>query len=213
MLEPKMIDKIASWKYSEEYATEPDHIKSARRHSEELGVEAITPATGNQLALLAALANAGNIVEAGTGAGVSGLWLLSASNSSVLTTIDDEPEYQNVARDVFRDSGMTPNRVRVITGKALAVMGNMADNAYDLVFLDIDPNDVEALLGTALNLLKPHGALLISHALWRDRVPNPALRDDETSSLRNALRLFADTQDFLASISMVGDGLLMVVKK
>ena len=91
MLEPKMIDKIASWKYSEEYATEPDHIKSARRHSEELGVEAVTPATGNQLALLAALANAGNIVEAGTGAGVSGLWLLSASNSSVLTTIDDEP--------------------------------------------------------------------------------------------------------------------------
>ena len=94
-----MIDKISSWKYAEDYVTEPEHIQAARRSAEELGVEAITPATGNQLALLARLAKAKSIVEVGTGAGVSGLWLLSAGEDSILTTIDDEPEYQNVARE------------------------------------------------------------------------------------------------------------------
>ncbi|MEY3587284.1 MAG: hypothetical protein RL696_230 [Actinomycetota bacterium] len=207
-----MIDKISSWKFAEDYVVEPQHIAAARHHAEQLGVESVTQATGNQLALLAAISKAKNIVEAGTGAGVSSLWLLSASKDSVLTTIDNEPEYQNVARKNFLASEIPAARIRVITGKAKAVMGNMADGAYDLVFLDIDPLDLEELLPTAVNLLKPGGTLLIAHALWRDRVPNPTLRDDETSALRASLRNFGDGDGFIASVSLIGDGLLMVAK-
>jgi predicted O-methyltransferase YrrM len=207
-----MIDKISSWKFAEDYVVEPQHIAAARHHAEQLGVESVTQATGNQLALLAAISKAKNIVEAGTGAGVSSLWLLSASKDSVLTTIDNEPEYQNVARKNFLASEIPAARIRVITGKAKAVMGNMADGAYDLVFLDIDPLDLEELLPTAVSLLKPGGTLLIAHALWRDRVPNPTLRDDETSALRASLRNFGDGDGFIASVSLIGDGLLMVAK-
>lgn len=207
-----MIDKIASWKYAEDYVDEPETIKAARRSAEELGVETVTPATGNQLALLARLAKAKSIVEVGTGAGVSALWLLSASTDSVLTTIDDEPEYQNVARRNFKNAGIAPSRIRVITGKGSAVMGNMAESAYDLVFLDAEPNDLEAMLQSAVALAKPGGAIVISHALWRDRVPNPALRDDETAALRQAIRNFGAGDGFAATISLVGDGLLIVVK-
>jgi Predicted O-methyltransferase len=209
---PKMIDKIASWKYAEDYVTEPEPIQAARKSAEELGVEALTPAAGNQLALLAALSKAKSIVEVGTGAGVSGLWLLSASNDSVLTTIDDEPEYQNVARENFKSAGIAPARVRVIAGKGHAVMGNMAESGYDLVFIDVDPASLEQLLSHAVALAKPGGAIVISHALWRDRVPNPALRDDETAALRQAIRNFGDGDGFISSLSMVGDGLLLVVK-
>jgi predicted O-methyltransferase YrrM len=207
-----MIDKIASWKYAEDYVTEPDTIQAARKSAEELGVEALTPAAGNQLALLAALSKAKSIVEVGTGAGVSGLWLLSASSDSVLTTIDDEPEYQNVAKENFKKAGIAPNRVRVIAGKGQAVMGNMAESAYDLVFIDVDPESLEQLLNHAVSLAKPGGAIVISHALWRDRVPNPALRDDETAAFRQAIRNFGDGDGFISSLSMVGDGLLLVVK-
>ena len=207
-----MIDKISSWRFAEDYVIEPQHIAAARHHAEQLGVESVTQATGNQLALLAAISKAKNIVEAGTGAGVSSLWLLSASKDSVLTTIDNEPEYQNVARKNFLASEIPAARIRVITGKAKAVMGNMADGAYDLVFLDIDPLDLEELLPTAVSLLKPGGTLLIAHALWRDRVPNPTLRDDETSALRASLRNFGDGDGFIASVSLIGDGLLMVAK-
>ena len=207
-----MIDKISSWKYAEDYVSEPEHIQSARRSAEELGVEAITPATGNQIALLARISKAKSIVEVGTGAGVSGLWLLSASEDSVLTTIDDEPEYQNVARNNFKNSGVHASRIRVITGKGAAVMGNMAESAYDMVFLDAEPTDLEPMLQRAVALAKPGAAIVISHALWRDRVPNPALRDDETSALRQALRNFGNGDGFISTISMVGDGLLIVVK-
>jgi hypothetical protein len=44
-------------------------------------------------------------------------------------------------------------------------------------------------------------------------VPNPTLREDETSAIRSAVQNFSDNEDFLASISLVGDGLLIVVKR
>jgi predicted O-methyltransferase YrrM len=45
------------------------------------------------LSVLAKLAGAKAVVEVGTGAGVSGLWLLSGMRTDgVLTTIDVEPE-------------------------------------------------------------------------------------------------------------------------
>jgi len=208
-----MIDKISSWKYAEELGTEPQAIQAARRHAEQLGVETITPATGAQLAILAGVSGAKNMVEVGTGAGVSSLWLLSASSTSVLTTIDSEPEYQNVARETFKSAGIPAHRVRTITGKALSVMGNMAESAYDLVFIDIDPEDIEAILPTAVGLLRPNGALVIAHALWRDRIPNPALRDDQTAAMRSVLKNFEDNDDFITQLSLVGDGLLVVLKK
>lgn len=212
MLSDIMIDKISSWKFAEDYTVEPSAIAEARHHAEQLGVESVTPATGAQLAVLAAISKAKNIVEAGTGAGISGLWLLSASKDSILTTIDNEPEYQNVARKNFTSAGIPASRIRVITGKAKAVMGNMAESGYDLVFLDIDPLEIEELLPTAVGLIRPGGALVISHALWRDRVPNPALRDEETAALRSAMRAFSNVDGFISSISMVGDGLLVIAK-
>lgn len=212
MLSDIMIDKISSWKFAEDYTVEPSAIAEARHHAEQLGVESVTPATGSQLAVLAAISKAKNIVEAGTGAGISGLWLLSASRDSILTTIDNEPEYQNVARKNFTAAGIPASRIRVITGKAKAVMGNMAESGYDLVFLDIDPLEIEELLPTAVGLIRPGGALVISHALWRDRVPNPALRDEETAALRSAIRAFSNVDGFISSISMVGDGLLVIAK-
>jgi len=209
----KMIDKISSWKYAENFNREPDHIGVARYSAEQLGVESVTPATGAGLASIAAMLGAKNIVEVGTGAGVSGLWLLSASEISTLTTIDDEPEYQNQARTNFQLASIPASRARVITGRAAAVMANMTEAAYDLVFLDIEPFDLEKLLPQAIGLVRPSGAIVISHALWRDRVPNPALRDDETSAMRAVVRFFEESDEFISSISMLGDGLLVAVRK
>ena len=213
MLGVKMIDKISSWKYAENFNREPDHINVARNSAEQLGVESVTPATGAGLASIAAMLGAKNIVEAGTGAGVSALWLLSASETSTLTTIDDEPEYQNQARTNFQLANIPASRARVITGRAAAVMANMTEAAYDLVFLDIEPFDLEQLLPQAIGLVRPSGAIVISHALWRDRVPNPALRDDETSAMRSVVRVFEESEEFISSISMLGDGLLVAVRK
>lgn len=208
-----MVDKISSWKYTEDFISEPPAIVEARARAEELGIECITPASGAHLALLASALGAQAIVEAGTGAGVSALWMLSASEDSILATIDSQPEFQVAAKLAFRDAKIAPTRTRVISGRVIDVMANMADAAYDLAFLDADRTDLELQLRQASRLLRPGGVVVIAHALWRDRVPDPAMRDEATSVYRDILRFFAGQEDFISVLSPVGDGLLMASKR
>ena len=208
-----MVDKISSWKFVEEFIEEPVATLKARARADEFGVECVTSATGAQLAFIASSLGAKAIVEAGTGTGVSGLWLLSASSTSVLATIDTEPEYQAAAKQAFQDADIASTRTRVISGRAIEVMSNMADAAYDLVFLDADKDSLEQQLHEAVRLLRPGGVVVIAHALWRDRVPDPAIRDDATVAYRDALRFFSQNDDFVTAISAVGDGLLMASKR
>lgn len=208
-----MVDKISSWKFAEDFAEESEILRAARGRAEELGVECITPSVGAHLALIASALGAKAIVEAGTGTGVSGLWLLSGSPHAVLATIDTETEIQAAAKRAFNDAKIAANRTRVITGKALDVMSNMADAAYDLVLLDADRESLEGQLHEASRLLRPGGVVAITHALWRDRVPDPAMRDDATSIYRDVLRFFSSQDDFVSVLSPVGDGLLLASKR
>ena len=208
-----MVDKISSWKFTEDFVSESPAIIEARARAEELGIECVTPSVGSHLALIASALGAKAIVEAGTGAGVSGLWILSASEDSVLATIDSHPEFQLAAKMAFKDARISPLRTRVISGKATEVMSNMADAAYDLVFLDAERGDLEDQLRQASRLLRPGGVVAISHALWRERGPEPAMRDEATVIYRDVLRLFSTQQDFISALSPVGDGLLMASKR
>ncbi len=208
-----MVDKITSWKFVEEFADETPAMHKARIRAEEMGVECITSATGAQLAFTVASLRAKAIVEVGTGTGLSGLWLLQGSNEATLATIDSETEHQAAARLAFADAGISPNRTRVISGRADEVMSNMADAAYDLVVLDAGTDTLQKQISEAARLLRPGGAIAIVHALWRDRVPDPAMRDDATVAYRDAIRFFADHDDFVVSLLTLGDGLLLAAKR
>lgn len=208
-----MVDKINSWKYVEEFNDESAAIRKARIRADELGVECITPSTGANLALVVSALGAKAVVEVGTGTGVSGLWILSANDNVVLATIDTEPEHQAAARIAFADASIAPNRTRVIAGRGDEVMSNMADAAYDLVFLDGDQDTLAAQSREAIRLIRPGGVIAIAHALWRDRVPDPAMRDDVTVTVREVLNFFAKHEDFVVSLSPIGDGLLLASKR
>lgn len=208
-----MADKISSWKFAEDFASESEAMRDARVRAEEMGIECITGSVGSHLAFLASTLQAKAIVEAGTGAGVSTLHLLSGSDSSVIATIDSEQEHQAAARLALADAGIATNRTRVILGKAVDVMSNMADAAYDLVFLDADRETLEEQLREASRMLRPGGVVAIAHALWRDRVPDPAMRDEATTIYRDVLRYFENNNDFITSLIASGDGLLLASKR
>jgi predicted O-methyltransferase YrrM len=54
---------------------------------------------------------------------------------------------------------------------------------------------------------------VIAHALWRDRVPDPAMRDDATVAYRDAMNFLAQNKNFVTAVSTVGDGLVMASKR
>jgi len=205
-------DKLLSWKYAEEFVVERPDIAAAREQSLEVGVEPVTPSMGAQLAVIAAATRPTNIMEIGTGLGVSGLWLMSGAPDAVLTTIDSEMAYQQGARSAFAAAGIPANRVRLIGGRAEDVLTRMNESSYDLVFIDGDPLSVIEYVEHGLRLARRGGTVIIAHALWRGRVADPAARDETVAGFRLLLKEIAGSEAVLAALSPVGDGLLQLTK-
>ena len=101
-----------------------------------------TAAIGAQLAVVAAATSATNIIEIGTGVGVSGLWMLCGAPTATLTSIDIETDYQQTAKKAFLDAGIAANHIRLITGRAREVLPRMNEQSYDIVLVDADPQSV-----------------------------------------------------------------------
>jgi len=204
--------KESSWKFAEEFIVERPEIALARQHSVEVGVEAVSPATGAQLAVIAAATAATNIMEIGTGLGVSGLWMLTGAPQATLTSIDSEIDHQQLARITFTAAGIPANRVRLIAGRAIDVLPRMNESSYDLVLVDADPHSVIEYVEHALRMVRTGGTVLVAHALWRGRVADPAQRDDTVAAFRTLLREIAESSAVISSLSPVGDGLLQITR-
>ncbi|AYF98505.1 O-methyltransferase [Protaetiibacter intestinalis] len=207
-----MSDKDLSWKFAEEFPVEPAATQTARQHSLELGIEPVSPAVGAQLAVLAAATDAKSILEIGTGAGVSGLWLLQGAPAATLTTIDVEIDHQNRARQAYTDAGIAAARARLIAGRATDVLPRMNDGAYDLVLVDADPASVLDYVEHGLRIARRGGVVAVAHALWRGRVADPAQRDETVADFRALLATIAESSAVTAALSVAGDGLLQLVK-
>ncbi|MEO7060936.1 MAG: O-methyltransferase [Lapillicoccus sp.] len=206
--------KPASWAYAEDFVTESEVVEAARRRGEELGCTPVGVGVGAALRMIAAAVAARAVVEIGTGAGVSGLWLLEGMPADgILTTIDLEAEHQRAAREAYAAAGVAHQRTRVITGRALDVLDRMTDGAYDLVHVDGDKGEYPAYVAQAGRLLRSGGVMLVDNMLWHDLVADPAARDDVTRTLRDLGKALRDDDRFTTSLLPVGDGLLVAVKR
>ncbi len=188
-------------------------LTAARERAEDIGAGAVTPAIGALLSLLTRLCGGKAVVEVGTGAGVSGLWLLSGMREDgVLTTIDIEPEHQRMARQAFSAGGIGPSRTRLITGRAQEVLTRLADESYDLVFIDADPVDQPSFVVEGIRLLRAGGVIVVHRAALGGRAGDPSANDTEVVAVREAARLIAEDERFTPVLVPLGDGILAAVR-
>ena len=205
---------VASREYAESYLAEDAVLTAARTRGKELGCTPIGPGGGAALRFLAAATVARAVVEIGTGAGVSGLWLLRGMRKDgVLTTVDKDPEHQRAARQAFTEAGVPSGRARLIVGKALEVLPRLSDGGYDLVFVDAAKTDYPDYLTEAMRLLRPGGVVAFDIVLWLDRVGDPAQRDPETVAMRDLGKAVREDDRLVPVLLHAGDGLLAAVKR
>lgn len=199
--------------HAEGSITEDAITASARERADECGAAAVTPAVGALLSVFAKLAGAKSVVEVGTGAGVSGLWLLSGMrDDGVLTTIDVEPEHQRLAKQAFSEAGIGPSRTRLIGGRAQEVLTRLADDSYDLVFIDADPLDLPTFVTEGVRLLRSGGAVVIHRAALGGRAGDAAAADKDVAAVREAMRLIAEDERLTPVVVPLGDGLLAAAR-
>jgi predicted O-methyltransferase YrrM len=185
-------------------------LAAARARGMELGCTPIGVAGGAALRFVAATLRARAVVEVGTGAGVSGLWLLRGmAADGVLTSIDVEPEHQRAAKQAFTEAGFSASRYRLIMGQALDVLPRLTDGAYDLVFVDAAKPEYGRYLEQGVRLLRPGGVIAFDNVLWHGRVTDPSNRDPATTALRDVVRAVREDDRLVPVLLPVGDGLLV----
>ena len=120
----------------------------------------ITPDTGRFIALWAASAPKGAMIEVGTSAGYSALWLAQACrlNERTLTTFEILPEKARLAIETFLITGVT-DVVHLVEGDFLQHAEEFDDIAF--CFLDAEKDVYEACYDVVVPKMVP-GAILIA---------------------------------------------------
>jgi predicted O-methyltransferase YrrM len=142
--------------------------------------------TGRFLAILAAGAPDGDIIEIGTSAGYSTLWLALACIESgrKVTTFEILSDKAQLARETFRLAGIE-DRVNFVHGDALKLLENYGNIAF--CFLDAEKEDYQNLYDIVIPHLVPAGLLVadnvISHAATLGAVVKKAEADERVDSV------------------------------
>jgi predicted O-methyltransferase YrrM len=207
--------KPTSWAYTEGYVAEDEALANGRARAAEVGAAVpIGAGAGAALRFVAALVDAKNVVEIGTGCGVSGVWLSRGMRADgVLTSVDIEAEHQRLAKETFAEAEIPTSRVRLISGAALEVLPRLTAGHYDLVFCDGDKQEYPQYLEQAIRLLRPGGVVAFDNALWHDQVADPSARDANTVAIRETLSTVAESDTLVELLLPVGDGLLLAQKR
>jgi predicted O-methyltransferase YrrM len=200
--------------FADNFIAEDVNQQAARTRGIEVGTYDATPGSGAFLKYLAELISAQAIVEVGTGSGVGTLWLLKGMiNSGVLTTIDDEVQHSQIAKEAMLDADIPSSRYRLITNSPLEVMRKLADRAYDLVVLRSNQEIILDQIDEAKRILRTGGVMAIDRFFGGGKVNDPAQRDARSVALRDAGKaLKMDDETWSISLNPVGDGVLVATK-
>lgn len=124
---------------------------------------------GQFLYILARAIDARRILEIGTLAGYSGIWLARALPADgVLVTLEAEAKHAEVARANFAAAGLS-ERVQLHLGSALDTLPTLLPEyaaSFDLCFLDADKANLPAYFDWATKLTRK-GGLIISDNVIR----------------------------------------------
>lgn len=130
----------------------------------------IPPETGRFIALLASGAPYGSVVEVGTSAGYSTLWL--ALTGRKITTFEILPEKVTIARETFHLTGMEES-VTLVEGDARDYLAGMSEIAF--CFLDAEKEVYADCYELVIPRLVPGGLLVADNAISHREAVKPVL--------------------------------------
>jgi predicted O-methyltransferase YrrM len=168
----------------------------------------VAPNQGKLLHLLARMCGARAILELGTLAGYSTIWLARAlPEGGRLVTLEAQPAYAAVARENLAAAGLG-DRVEVRVGAALDTLPALAAEGagpFDLVFLDADKERNPDYLAWALRLTRPGSVIVADNVVRGGAVADAHDEDPRAQGVRRFIeQLGAAAQLTSTAVQTVG---------
>lgn len=186
-------------------------LENALQASDDAGLPQINvaPNQGKLLYLLARMMKARNVLEVGTLAGYSTIWLArGVADGGRVTTLEIDPKHADVARQNIASAGLS-DVVDVRLGSAHDTLAALvADGAgpFDLVFIDADKASTPAYLDYAMQLTQAGSVIIIDNVVRGGRVADAANTDVHVNGIQKALAAIgSDPRLDALALQTVGD--------
>lgn len=172
------------------FVQEDRALEGALRAAEEAGMPPIqvSPGQGKLLYLLAKLRGATRILEIGTLAGYSTIWLARAlPENGQLISLELSEKHAEVARGNLDVAGLS-SKVTVMQGPALDSLAQLAQRGevpFDLIFIDADKPGYVAYLEAVMPLTRPGTLLLADNVIRGGEVMDADTTDEMAIGARN----------------------------
>ena len=167
------------------FAPEDEGLQQALVAAREAGLPGIqiSPVQGKLLQLLATACQAKKILEIGSLAGYSGIWLARALPAGGrLITLEINPRHAAVVKNSFERAGVG-EKTEVRVGAALELLPQLGSEApFDLIFIDADKAPYPEYLEWALKLVRP-GSIIVADNCIRQGKGLKQGQDKEGQSL------------------------------
>jgi len=192
-------DKLQSWAHGRSRLLS-DH-----------GVVPIDPTRGRFLELIARLSSPNRVLEIGSGAGYSALWIMKGmGRKGSLETIERDPVVAKEFEAVIEKAHLT-NRVKVRLGPALPTLRRLS-GPYDLVFIDADKNEYPDYLTYGLKLTRVGAVILADNMLWSGATFLRGVRREGAKGIvEYTKRIFSDSR-LVSLVLPLGDGLAISLR-
>ena len=201
-------------RYIEElFAVEDPVLARVRaRHAEaDLPPIHISPDEGKLLHVLLRAAGARTVLEIGSLAGYSGIWLARAlPPEGRLTTIEKDSRHAALARQAYAEAGVA-GQVWLLEGEARAVLRTL-EPGFDAVFVDADKEPMAEYFRESVRLLRVGGLLLSDNAFFHGAVVDKSDRSAQAEGVRAFNRLAATDARVVSAVIPIRDGVVVGVK-
>lgn len=175
---------------------EDDALREALERSDSAGLPPInvSPPQGKFLHLLARIAGSRRILEIGTLAGYSTIWLARAlPEGGRLVTLEIDPRHAEVARANLERAGVA-DRVELRVGRALDTLPLLEQEGagpFDLFFVDADKPANPDYFRWALRLARTGSVIVVDNVVRNGKVVDPESGDPSVEGVRRLNELMA----------------------
>ncbi len=180
----------------------------------------VSPNQGKFLQVLATLCRAKKILEVGTLAGYSTIWMARAlPKDGHLVTIEFDPLHARVAQENMQRAGLA-EQVDIRIGKAIDILPEIAAEGigppFDLIFIDADKPPYAEYYEWALKLSRPGTLIIADNVIREGQVLDPNCSDEKVQGVQRLNQILAtDTRVTATIIQTVGekehDGMVIAV--
>jgi predicted O-methyltransferase YrrM len=180
---------------------------------------AVSPNQGKLLQMLARIVDATSILEVGTLAGYSTIWLARALKpGGRLVTLEIDPKHAEVARSNIKRAALDAV-VEIRVGSALDTLPELAAERrrpFDFIFIDADKQNIPTYFEWALKLSRPGTLIVVDNVVRGGAVIDAQTQDPSVQGVQRFVEMLGgDTRASGTAIQTVGlkgyDGFAIVL--